>query len=67
MTLTTTDPTEVVQLARFVVDARFEDLSADAVEQLKIRVLDTLGVAIGALDAEPVVAVRGLLEDPRPR
>ena len=63
MTLTTTDPTEVVQLARFVVDARFEDLSADAVEQLKIRVLDTLGVAIGALDAEPVVAVRGLLED----
>lgn len=63
MTPTTTTPTEVVQLARFVADARFEDLSAEAVEQLKIRLLDTLGVAIGALDAEPVVAIRGLLDD----
>jgi len=33
----------------------FEDLSNRAAEQLKIRVLDTLGVAIGALDACPVV------------
>ncbi|AXH96712.1 MmgE/PrpD family protein [Ornithinimicrobium avium] len=59
----TTSPTEVVRLARFVADARFEDISPEALEQLKIRVLDTLGVAIGALDAEPVVAVRGLLDD----
>ena len=34
-----------------------------AVEQLKIRVLDTLGVAISALDAEPTVAIRKLLTD----
>ncbi|MFT0847092.1 MmgE/PrpD family protein [Actinomycetaceae bacterium L2_0104] len=55
--------TEVSRLAAFVFNAKFEDLSADAVEQLKIRVLDTIGVAIGALDAEPVVAIRGLVED----
>ncbi|WP_129658096.1 MmgE/PrpD family protein [Rothia halotolerans] len=56
-------PTEVRQLAEFVHAARFEDLSPEAVEQLKIRVLDTLGVAVGALDAEPMVAIRGLVED----
>lgn len=59
----TSSPTEVVRLAQFVAAARVEDLSPEALEQLKIRVLDTLGVAIGALDAEPVVAIRGLLED----
>lgn len=55
--------TEVSRLAAFVADAKFEDLSADAAEQLKVRVLDTIGVAIGALDAEPVVAIRGLVDD----
>ncbi len=60
---TPTRTPEVVRLARFVADARLEDLSAEALEQLKIRVLDTLGVAVGALDAAPVVAVRRLLDD----
>ncbi len=55
--------TEVTRLAEFVARARFDDLSSNAVEQLKIRVLDTIGVAIGALDAEPTLAVRGLVED----
>jgi 2-methylcitrate dehydratase len=54
---------EVHRLAQFVDHARFDDLSADAVQQLKIRVLDTIGVAIGALDAEPLVAIRGLVDD----
>ena len=54
---------EVARLADFVARARFEDLSSQAVEQLKIRVLDTLGVAFGALDAEPMVAVRYLVAD----
>jgi 2-methylcitrate dehydratase PrpD len=40
--------TQVQVLARFVERARFQELSDEAVEQLKIRVLDTLGVAIGA-------------------
>jgi 2-methylcitrate dehydratase len=50
--------TEVEDLASFVVSARFENLSKQAVEQLKIRVLDSLGCALGALDAEPVRLVR---------
>jgi 2-methylcitrate dehydratase len=53
--------TEVQELARFVEEARFEDLSAAALEQLKIRVLDTIGVAIGALGAPLMQAVRGLV------
>ncbi|RGE24227.1 MmgE/PrpD family protein [Leucobacter sp. wl10] len=55
--------TESQNLARFVSEASWARLSPEAVEQLKIRVLDTLGVAIGALDAEPIVAIRGLLDD----
>jgi len=36
------------QLAVFISQASFQDLSHAAVEQLKIRVLDALGCAIGA-------------------
>jgi 2-methylcitrate dehydratase len=54
--------TEVQQLARSVAGAKFSTLSAEALEQLKIRVLDTLGVAIAALDAPPMVAIRKLTE-----
>jgi 2-methylcitrate dehydratase len=53
---------EVDELARFAVDAKYSDLADDAVAQLKIRVLDTLGVAIAALDAEPTAAIRALTE-----
>jgi 2-methylcitrate dehydratase len=52
--------TQVQAVASFVDRARFRDLSAAALEQLKIRVLDTLGVAIGALNAGPVRAIRKL-------
>jgi 2-methylcitrate dehydratase len=55
--------THVQQLAAFVDRVRYEDLSAAAAEQLRIRVLDTLGVAIGALDAEPMIAIRELVDD----
>jgi 2-methylcitrate dehydratase len=55
--------TEVQDLARFVAAADVEQMSPEALDQLKIHVLDTLGVAIGALDAEPVVAIRGLIDD----
>lgn len=55
--------TEVQELARFVEAASLDRMSAASCDQLKIRVLDTLGVAIGALDAEPTTAVRGLLAD----
>ncbi len=52
--------TEVESLAAFAVGARWERLSDEAVAALKIRVLDALGCAIGALDAPPVQAVRKL-------
>jgi 2-methylcitrate dehydratase len=54
--------TAVERLARFAVNASFEELSETAREQLKIRVLDTLGCAIGALDGEPVRAIRKVLQ-----
>ncbi|HET7414808.1 MAG TPA: MmgE/PrpD family protein [Arthrobacter sp.] len=54
--------TEVQELAQFVTDSNYSSLSPQAAEQLKIRVLDTLGVAIGALDAEPLVAIRKLTD-----
>jgi len=50
--------TEVDQLSAFVTGARYGDISAEAREQLKIRVLDSLGCALGALDAGPINAVR---------
>lgn len=50
-------PTKVEQLARFVCRSRWEDISEPGREQLKLRVLDSLGVALGALDGEPVAMV----------
>ncbi|HET6867196.1 MAG TPA: MmgE/PrpD family protein [Solirubrobacteraceae bacterium] len=50
--------TRVEQLAEFVTASRFEDISEPAREQLKLRVLDSLGCALGALDGEPPRMVR---------
>ena len=55
--------TEAERLAEFVTRSSFEDLSPAALEQLKIRVLDSLGCAIGALDGEPVRLVRAHVEE----
>lgn len=55
--------THVQELARFADRATLDRMSPEALEQLKIRVLDTLGVAIAAQDAEPIVAIRELLDD----
>lgn len=55
--------TRVEQLASFVADSAYADLSSLAVEALKIRILDALGCAIGALDGEPVRLIRGQIED----
>ena len=51
------------ELARFVVRASYDDLSDAARMALKIRILDSLGCAVGALDGEPVKLVREQLED----
>ncbi len=54
--------TQVEQLAAFVARASYADLSAEASQQLKIRVLDALGCAIGALDGPPVQRVRAQID-----
>ena len=55
--------TAVGRLARFVVARSWDDLSARAQRELKIRVLDGLGCALGALDGPPVRAIRTQLDD----
>jgi len=53
----------VKKLADFVVRSSFTDLSGDALEQLKIRILDSLGCALGALTGEPVRLIRQQVDD----
>jgi 2-methylcitrate dehydratase len=55
--------TMVQELARFAAGARWEDVSPASQEALKKRVLDALGCAYGALDAQPVRAIRAHTED----
>src|SRR5216683_7769776 len=57
------DMTQVEQLANFVVRMTYEDLSEEARQQLKIRILDALGCAIGALEGPPIKMLRAQLED----
>lgn len=55
--------TQVQELAKFVVQVKFDTLSEEAKRELKIRVLDSLGCAIGALSAEPVLMLRAQTDD----
>ncbi len=55
--------TAAEDLARFVVQASYEDLSELARQQLKLRILDSLGCAIGALSGEPIRLLRQHIED----
>ncbi len=55
--------TLVEELARFVEGASYENLSREAVRELKVRILDSLGCAIGALGGEPVRMVREQVEE----
>lgn len=48
----------VEQLATFVCRSVYEDLSSAAREQLKIRVLDSLGCAGGAVEGDPIRIIR---------
>lgn len=56
-------PTKVRQLGAFVAAADQKNMSDEAREELKKRILDTIGVAIGALDAEPIRMIRTHQED----
>jgi 2-methylcitrate dehydratase len=53
----------VDNLAAFVCRSAYEDLSASTRRQLKIRILDSIGCAIAALEAEPIQIVRRYLAD----
>jgi 2-methylcitrate dehydratase len=51
------------RMAKFVEQSRFEALGPETRQQLKIRVLDSLGCAIGALGSEPTRMIRAYIDD----
>jgi 2-methylcitrate dehydratase len=53
--------TIVEDLAEFAASRTFNDLSEEVIGLLKIRVLDSLGCGIGALDAPPVKSLQNIL------
>lgn len=55
--------TQAEQLASFIVKTSYDDMSEAAREDLRIRILDSLGCAIGALDQEPIRMIRAQVED----
>lgn len=55
--------TEVERLAQFVSNATYDSMSKEAVEALKVRLLDSLGTAIGAVDGPPVKMIRSMIDE----
>jgi len=55
--------TQVEKMARWLVGLRFEDLSSQACEQLKLRLADGLGCALGALSGAPIQMIRAQLDE----
>lgn len=55
--------TRAEQLAAFAVRASYEELSEAARRQLKLRVLDALGCAIGAVGSPPLRLIRTQIDD----
>lgn len=55
--------TQVEQLADFVVSTSYDVISQAARTALKIRILDALGCAIGALEGPPLIMIRSQIED----
>jgi 2-methylcitrate dehydratase len=53
----------VEQLAAFVTQSSYDDLSVAARQAVKTHILDALGCAIAALDGEPMRAIRAQIED----
>lgn len=52
------DVTTTAELADFALAVEYDDLSDGVRDALKKRVLDSVGIAVGAMGAEPVEAVR---------
>jgi 2-methylcitrate dehydratase len=55
--------TQVERLAAFVQRASYSDISEEARQALKIRVLDSIACAIGALDGPPIRMLRAYLAE----
>lgn len=55
--------THARQLARFVRRGSYDDLSAEARRAVRVRVLDSLGCALGAVEGGPVRAIRSHVAD----
>jgi 2-methylcitrate dehydratase len=51
------------QLAEYATSLNFEDLSKDVVHEVKRRVIDSLGCALGAWNEEPCVIAREVAAD----
>ena len=51
------------EIADFALGLEFEDLSDDTVEELKKRVLDSIGIAVAAMEEEPVGVVRNTVAE----
>jgi 2-methylcitrate dehydratase len=55
--------TQAEQLASFIVKTSYDDMSEAVREDLRIRILDSLGCAIGALHQEPIRMIRAQVDD----
>jgi 2-methylcitrate dehydratase len=55
--------TEVQKLAGFVSSRSYNHLSQNAIRELKIRLLDSLGCAVGAIKGKPIKALKEQLDD----
>src|SRR5262245_52906368 len=55
--------THAEQISDFVVNASFTDISSLAVHELKIRVLDSLGCALGALGNDVIRLLKEQIDD----
>ncbi len=55
--------TLVEELANFVVRSEYEHISPEARRELKVRILDSIACAIGALEGEPILLIRQQLEE----
>lgn len=59
--------TDAQNLAAFVCRSAYEDLAHNTREQLKIRILDSLGCALGAIEGEPVQILRRQINEFEPQ
>jgi 2-methylcitrate dehydratase len=50
-------------MASFIQKAGMSDLSDEICHQIKLRILDSLGVAIGAIEARPIKIIRAHIQD----